>query len=83
MGNIEQWYTGEHFYLKEMCVRPSEQRRGIGTLLMEYLLDELQSEDVERVYLLTMRESPARAFYEENGFYLADQMGMQSLQLEP
>ena len=83
MGNLEQWYTGEHFYLKEMCVRPSQQRRGIGTMLMEYLIEELQSEDVERVYLLTMQESPARAFYEENGFFLNEQMGMQSLQLEP
>ena len=83
MGNLEQWYTGEHFYLKEMCVRPTQQRRGIGTMLMEHLVEELQSEGVKRVYLLTMQESPARAFYEENGFYLDEQMGMQSLQLEP
>lgn len=50
---------------------------------MEHLIEALQSEDIERVYLLIMRGSPARAFYEENGFYLDEQMGMQSLQLEP
>lgn len=83
MGNLEQWYTGKRFYLKEMCVCSSQQRRGIGTMLMEYLIEELQSEDIERVYLLTMQESPARTFYEDNGFYLNEQMGMQSLQLEP
>lgn len=83
MGNLEQWYTGEHFYLKEMCVRPSRQRRGIGTTLMEYLTRDLREDGVERVYLLTMQESPAREFYETNGFRLNEQMGMQSLQLGP
>ena len=83
MGNLEQWYTGNHFYLKEMCVHPFQQRCGIGTMLMEYLLEELQSEDVEQVYLLTMQESPARTFYEDNAFSLDEQMGVQSLQLEP
>ena len=83
MGNLEQWYTGNHFYLKEMCVRPFQQRRGIGTMLMEYLIEELQSENVERVYLLTMQESPAREFHEDNGFSINEQMGMQSLQLDP
>lgn len=83
MGHLEQWYTGEHFYLKEMCVRPSRQRRGIGTTLMEYLTRDLREDGVERVYLLTMQESPAREFYETNGFRLKEQMGMQSLQLGP
>ena len=83
IGNHEQWYTGNHFHLKEMCVSPSQQRRGTGTMLMEHLIEELQSENVEQVYLLTMQESPARAFYEDNGFALDEQMGMQSLQLEP
>ncbi|ADJ17089.1 GNAT family N-acetyltransferase [Halalkalicoccus jeotgali] len=83
MGNLEQWYTGEHFYLKEMCVCPSQQRHGIGTTLIAHLIETLQKESVERVYLLTMQESPARAFYENNGFRLDEQMGMQSLQIEP
>ncbi|WP_122088642.1 GNAT family N-acetyltransferase [Halalkalicoccus subterraneus] len=83
MGNLEQWYRGKRFYLKEMCVCPSQQRRGIGTTLMEHLVEKLRNESVERVYLLTMQESPARAFYEKNGFHLNEQMGMQSLQIEP
>lgn len=83
MGNLEQWYTGEHFYLKEMCVRPSRQRRGIGTALLEHLGDELRREEVERVYLLTMQESPAHAFYDANGFRSNDRMRMQYLRLEP
>ena len=83
MGYLEQWHTGEHFYLKEMCVRPSWQRHGIGTSLMEHLTEALRNDGVERVYLLTMQESPARAFYEINGFRLNERIGMQSLQLEP
>lgn len=83
LGNLEQWYTGQHFYLKEMCVRPSCQRRGIGTTMLEDLTEELRSEGVERVYLLTRQASPAREFYESNGFHLNERMGMQSLPLKP
>ena len=82
MGNLEQWYTGKHYYLKEMFIHPSQQRRWFGTVLIEHLIAKLTSENVERVYLLTMQESPARSFYERNRFQLNKRMGMQSLQLE-
>lgn len=82
LGNLEQWYSGEHFHLKELFVRPSRQRRGIGTALIEFLADELRREGVERIYLLTLEDSPARSFYETNGFRRNEAMGMQSLHLE-
>lgn len=82
MGYLERWYSGPHFYLKEMFVRPSRQRRGVGTTLLEALLDALDGESVERVYLLTMRDGPARAFYESYGFRLEEGMGMQVLALD-
>ena len=81
MGYTEQWYTGKFFHLKEMCVDPDHRRCGIGTELLAHLVDHLERENVTRLYLFTLRDSPARAFYDERGFHLNEDMGMQSLQL--
>lgn len=82
-GNREQWDTGTRFYLRELCVHPDARQRGIGTALLERLCDELRSEGVERAYLLTMDESPARSFYEANGFSCDEETKLQSMQLNP
>lgn len=82
MGYTEQWYTGKFFHLKEMCVDPDHRRRGIGTELLSRLIDRLERENVTRMHLFTLRDSPARAFYDERGFHLNEDMGMQSLQLD-
>lgn len=66
IGHTEQWFSGEHFFLQEMCVRTEMQRRGIGTELIHAL--ETQLVNVEQVYLLTDRDGPAHAFYERCGF---------------
>jgi aminoglycoside 6'-N-acetyltransferase I len=69
IGHTERWFTGRHFLLQEMCVRTDLQRRGMGTELVNAL--ERRLAGVERVYLLTDRQSPAHAFYERSGFHSA------------
>lgn len=66
LGHSEQWFVGQHFFLKEMCVKTSLQRRGLGTALLSALEERLQGQ--EQVSLITARDSSAQAFYERNGF---------------
>lgn len=68
IGYVEKWYDGKHFYLKEMCVKSSNQRSGIGTKIFNTLSQSLISQDVNQLYLLTMRDSIAEAFYKKCGF---------------
>lgn len=68
IGYVEAWYEDKHFYLKEMCVQSTHQRNGIGTKIMDMLHQDLASKGVSMIYLLTMRDSPAAAFYEKCGF---------------
>ncbi len=82
MGYVEQWDRGKHFYLKEMCVTPERQRSGIGTVLIQVLCRDLVSMQIERLYLLTARESPAAQFYQRNGFYVSQRMVMMGRQLQ-
>lgn len=74
LGHLERSGAEDHFLLKEMCVRTSEQRRGHGTELLEALADRLGG--VRNWYLLTARNSDASAFYEKNGFRPAGRMGV-------
>ena len=77
MGCAEQWRRGKkHFYLKEMCVLPDRQRRGIGTEIVETLCRNLTEMGIEAIYLLTARDSPAQAFYEKLGFHVNAKMIM-------
>ncbi len=73
-GYREQWFTGGHYYLKEMCVRTDRQRAGIGTRLIEHLERRLRDLDVERVYLLTARGGPAETFYAKRGYWASPKM---------
>jgi aminoglycoside 6'-N-acetyltransferase I len=74
IGHTEQWFTGRHFLLQEMCVRTDRQRHGIGTELLAALEPRLV--DVEQVYLLTDRHGPAHMFYERCGFRSAQRQGV-------
>ncbi|MEO0348723.1 MAG: GNAT family N-acetyltransferase [Cyanobacteria bacterium P01_A01_bin.15] len=76
IGYAETWYEDKHFYLKEMCVQSTKQRSGIGTKIIDVLYQDLVSQGVSMIYLLTMRDSPAAAFYEKCGFSNRSRMTM-------
>jgi aminoglycoside 6'-N-acetyltransferase I len=74
LGYAEQLSREQHFYLKEMAVAPERQHSGIGTALMEALRRDLAALGVSVIYLLTLRASPAEAFYKKCGFHVSDRM---------
>ena len=55
VGHLERSGSDDHFLLKEMCVRPSRQRKGHGTGLLRALAEYL--DDVPHWYLLTARRA--------------------------
>ena len=61
-----EWLDQPHFEVVELHVRPSAQRRGIGSLLLAQLL----SRQPYRRAVLTTRagSAPARNFYRKNGW---------------
>ena len=69
LGQIERWFSGRHFYLREMFVHADLQRGGRGTRLLGGLADRCI--DVEASYLITDRGTAAEQFYDRHGFSLA------------
>lgn len=67
-GTVKHWWSGDEFYINELCVSTFKQRSGIGTSLFTYLNQTLREEAIENITLLTNRGVPAEAFYLKNGF---------------
>jgi aminoglycoside 6'-N-acetyltransferase I len=72
LGHVERWYSGPHFYLREMCVEADRQRSGHGSRMLSALDDRL--EQVTALHLLTGRGTPAEEFYRRRGFAPVDRM---------
>ncbi|MBH1940264.1 GNAT family N-acetyltransferase [Mobilitalea sibirica] len=68
MGNLEQWYEGFHYNLKEMFVATQLQGKGIGSKLLMELEKELKASDVNTVYLFTSKGDLTSHFYSNNGY---------------
>ena len=83
LGCVEQWHTSNHFHLREICVAPALQRRGVGSELMGALEDNLREAGVGRIILHTARDSDAQAFYDRCGFGTSARMVMMSKWLTP
>ncbi|YAF94060.1 MAG: GNAT family N-acetyltransferase [Nodularia sp. CChRGM 3473] len=81
VGNCEQWENTLRFELKTICVRPDKQAQGIGTNLLHQLVDTLLTFHVSSVYLLTLKEGLAEAFYTKNGFHKSHRVVFMSNQL--
>lgn len=75
LGNIEPFYSGSIFYLREMCRNTNMPKAGVGYKVLAALERELLAQDVQDVYLITDRAIPASDFYQKNGFNHSDQMG--------
>jgi len=62
----EEWIVPPHFEIVELHVRPSEQRRGVGSALLAQLLTR---QPHDRALLSTQAGSrKARTFYAKNGW---------------
>jgi aminoglycoside 6'-N-acetyltransferase I len=67
-GYCKQGQKSQSFYLEEICVQPYKQHQGIGTMLLNQLMDTLTAMKVTGVYLLTNKDGQAEAFYTKHGY---------------
>ena len=82
LGNIEPFYFGDLFYLREMCVDPMAQNAGNGQRLMHALQETLQQQAVKGIYLTTEHQIAAASFYQKQGFQPSEAMRFYSKRIE-
>lgn len=67
LGVNRSWWSGDEYFINEMCISLQHQNKGIGKGLLNYLIKELDH-NISNITLLTDRGIPAEAFYKKNGF---------------
>lgn len=72
LGYCEDWLDNKIFYLKEMCVQSKLQGKGLGKIVLQRLKEHLKTLQVEKMYLLTMLDSPAQQFYLKQHFTVSE-----------
>ena len=68
IGMSKPWMKGIEYYLDLLCVDWRWQGKGIGSLFLEKVQQELEKDGIHGVLLSTERTYPAYEFYKKNGF---------------
>lgn len=65
-GNVEPYFDGDIFYLRELFVDVNHQQTGIGSLLMATIKNDLKLKGITNALLFTYRQ--VTPFYSKFGF---------------
>lgn len=69
LGAILAGHDGRRGYISHTAVREDSQRQGVGTALVEAVLEALQAEGIRKVALVVFaRNEKGNAFWEKLGF---------------
>lgn len=82
LGNLEQWYDGEHFCVKEFFMDSSSQGKGIGKRLLNALENILIEKEVVLIHFWTMKGSKAEVFYNKMGYEIPNELIMMRKKLK-
>ncbi len=71
-GRRKTWWTQDELYVDELFVHPDFQGKGHGKQLLHAAEEHCVKNGLAGVTLLTDKNMPANAFYEQNGYATAD-----------
>lgn len=70
LGFSKPWHRGVEYQLLDLFVAVDQQKKGVGTLLLEMIKADLSAADIPHIILETEKGTPAEQFYYHNGFTL-------------
>ena len=68
VGMKKPWIKGMEYYIDEFCVDYRLQGKGIGSLFLTKIADDLTIKGLNAIMLNTEKGYPSEAFYLKNGF---------------
>jgi len=72
IGWVEFRRTGDEIFLKQLYISPAHQRRGIGSQVIQRLLEERRG-TAKSIALFVLKNNPAFRFYKRHGFSVAQE----------
>ncbi len=68
LGYRFDWFSGNEFFIKELCVSNKMQGQGIGSEFMFKIEEYLKEKDIKSIWLATDKSKKAFEYYKKNGF---------------
>ncbi len=62
------------FKLHKLYVKPQTQSKGLGTMLLNYIIDEIKKRGAKTLELNVNRYNKALGFYQKSGFIITDEV---------
>ena len=69
---------GWYFHVVDMAVLPDHQRRGLGSAVLRYLLEQIRTRAPKGAFVSLLADPPGRPLYARHGFVESapDSIGM-------
>ena len=74
LGTSMLFHYGRTFEINDLAVAPEHQRKGVATLLMDRCLEDLKTQGIVAVHLITAGSGLLPAFYGKYGFKKEDEV---------
>ncbi|RJE90278.1 N-acetyltransferase [Paenibacillus sp. 1011MAR3C5] len=68
LGRVKHWWRGQEYYIDEFYVKSSVQGQGIGTRLLDFASENLKTDGIHNIVLLTDERTPAYSYYLKRGY---------------
>ena len=72
VGKINHWWEGTNYNIEELCISPSYQGKGIGSVFLALIEQRVREKGLAGIFLQTDNDKPAYHFYHKNGFHDLD-----------
>ena len=80
LGSSMLFSYGRTFEINDLAVAPECQGKGIGTILLERMLDDLKKMDMAGIHMITATDGYLPKFYEKYGFRKVTQVMIMGLE---
>lgn len=81
LGRYSNYMEDKLFVIEEFFIDPREQNKGYGKMLLKHLLLQLKKENINKVTLLTRKDSSVEKFYERQGFRISNMLNLMEIDL--
>jgi len=72
LGHVTIWWKNDVYFVDEMFVPASAQRMGYGSQLLKFISEDLKTNGIQGITLLTGRKLYSKDFYMKNGLSVSD-----------
>ncbi len=67
---------GWYFHIADMATAPAHQRRGLGSLVLEWLITQIETRAPANAYISLLADPAGQPLYRRTGFVATDSLGM-------